>query len=102
MAPEVLEGAFEKPADVFSLGLLILELATDVDLPAQGDSWQNLRHGDFSELSFEDISDTLNRLIKEMSDPNPDMRPTAEEVLSRVNGYMERAFGNSSGGNFCM
>jgi membrane-associated tyrosine/threonine-specific cdc2-inhibitory kinase len=93
MAPETLEGQYDKPADVFSLGLLILELATDVELPSQGASWQNLRHGDFSELSFEDISSALNQLIKDMTDPDPSKRPTISEVLRRAEAYSQLAGG---------
>ncbi len=98
MAPETLEGCYDKPADIFSLGLLILELATDVELPAQGSSWQNLRHGDFSELSFEDVSDALNQLIKDMTEPDPMRRPTICDVLHRVEMYSERSFQPSSTG----
>lgn len=90
MAPETLEGHYDKPADIFSLGLLILELATDVELPSQGSSWQNLRHGDFSELSFEDVSDALNQLIKDMTDPDPLKRPKIQEILRRVEAYSQR------------
>lgn len=87
MAPETLEGVYGRPADLFSLGLLILELATDVELPSQGVSWQNLRHGDFSELSFEDVSGALNQLIKDMTDPDPVKRPTVEQVLQRAEAF---------------
>lgn len=45
LAPEILELKFGPPADIFSLGMTILELATDLDLPKQGDSWQQLRQG---------------------------------------------------------
>ncbi|PJF17605.1 WEE protein kinase [Paramicrosporidium saccamoebae] len=93
MAPETLEGQYDRPADVFSLGLLILELATDVELPSQGASWQNLRHGDFSELSFDDISSALNQLIKDMTDPDPSKRPTISEVLRRAEAYSQLAGG---------
>jgi hypothetical protein len=90
MAPETLEGRYDKPADIFSLGLLILELAADVELPAQGASWQNLRHGDYSELSFDDVSDALNQLIKDMTDPDPFKRPIVQEVLRRAEAFSER------------
>lgn len=84
MAPETLDGIYDKPADIFSLGLLILELATDVQLPSQGSSWQNLRHGDYSDLSFDDTSESLKALIKLMTDPDPSRRPTIAQVLYEV------------------
>lgn len=84
MAPETLEGCYEAPADIFSLGLLILELAADIELPSQGLSWQNLRHGNFSDLNFEEISDDLHSLITNMTDPDPHKRPNIDEILGRV------------------
>lgn len=90
MAPEVLEGIYSKAADVFSLGLIILELAADIELPSNGDSWQNLRHGDFSELSLDDTSDMLNQLIVEMTHPLPHLRPSIEKVLWRARFYKSK------------
>lgn len=90
MAPEVLEGNYSKAADIFSLGLIILELAADIELPSNGDSWQNLRHGDFSELSLDDTSDLLNQLIKEMTRPVPESRPSIEKVLWRAQFYFSK------------
>ena len=90
MAPEVLEGIYSKAADIFSLGLIILELAADIELPSNGDSWQNLRHGDYSELSLDDTSDMLNQLIKEMTHPVPESRPSIEKVLWRARFYFAK------------
>jgi membrane-associated tyrosine/threonine-specific cdc2-inhibitory kinase len=45
LAPEVLGGIFSKKADIFSLGITLLELACDLDLPANGTLWHELRHG---------------------------------------------------------
>lgn len=90
MAPEILEGIYGKSADVFSLGLILLELAANVQLPPNGTSWQNLRHGDFSELSFDDTSDLLTQLIKDMTCPEPESRPTIEKVKRRAVFAQER------------
>ena len=38
-------GVFTKAADVFSLGLIIIELATNLDLPSGGVFWNYLRAG---------------------------------------------------------
>ncbi|KAJ9156091.1 Mitosis inhibitor protein kinase wee1 [Pleurostoma richardsiae] len=48
IAPEILRGHFDKPADVFSLGLIILEMACNVFLPENGPTWVALREDDFS------------------------------------------------------
>jgi mitosis inhibitor protein kinase SWE1 len=90
MAPEILEGMYSKAADVFSFGLILLELATNVQLPPHGDSWQYLRHGDFSELSFEDTSDALTQMIKEMTHPEPVLRPSIEKVKRRVEFFLNK------------
>lgn len=45
LAPEVLSGSFSKKADIFSLGVTLLELACDLDLPANGTLWHELRQG---------------------------------------------------------
>lgn len=90
MAPEVLDGIYTKAADIFSLGLIMLELAADVELPSNGDSWQNLRHGDFSELSLDDTSDMLNQLIREMTHSSYELRPSIQKVLWRAQFYFEK------------
>jgi len=90
IAPEILCGVYGKSADIFSLGLILLELAANVQLPPDGVSWQNLRHGDFSELSFDDTSDLLTQLIKDMTSPEPDSRPTIGKVRRRALFAQER------------
>ncbi|KAM3076640.1 mitosis inhibitor protein kinase swe1 [Clarireedia jacksonii] len=49
IGPEILLGQYDKPADVFALGMVIFEIATNVYLPENGISWQRLRSGDMSE-----------------------------------------------------
>ncbi|CAH0018445.1 unnamed protein product [Clonostachys rhizophaga] len=50
MAPEMLKGGVGPSADIFSLGLMILETAANVVLPDNGPSWIRLRSGDLSEV----------------------------------------------------
>lgn len=50
IGPEVLRGQFDKPADIFSLALIIFEIAGNVELPDNGVSWQKLRNGDMSDV----------------------------------------------------
>lgn len=50
IGPEVLSGRFDKPADIFALGMIMLEIAGNVVLPDNGASWQRLRAGDLSDL----------------------------------------------------
>jgi len=48
IGPEILNGQYDKPADVFALGLIILEMACNVFLPDNGPAWQALRSGDLT------------------------------------------------------
>ncbi|GFO29422.1 membrane-associated tyrosine-and threonine-specific cdc2-inhibitory kinase [Plakobranchus ocellatus] len=55
LAPELLEGQFGKHADIFSLGIFILELLTDLELPRGGEGWHMLRNGDLPDNFFKDL-----------------------------------------------
>lgn len=50
IGPEILLGQYDKPADVFALGLIMLEIAGNVQLPDNGPTWQRLRSGDMSDV----------------------------------------------------
>ncbi|KAK5124432.1 hypothetical protein LTR85_001649 [Meristemomyces frigidus] len=50
ISPEALRGHFDKPADIFALGMIVLETAGNIVLPDNGASWQRLRKGDLSDL----------------------------------------------------
>lgn len=51
LGPEVLEDRqFDKPADIFALGLIMVETACNIELPDNGKSWQKLRSDDLSEV----------------------------------------------------
>ncbi|KAE8379515.1 hypothetical protein BDV26DRAFT_165374 [Aspergillus bertholletiae] len=50
IGPEILMGCYDKPADIFSLGLIMFEIAGNVELPDNGLSWQKLRNGDMSDV----------------------------------------------------
>ena len=48
LSAEALNGEFDKPADVFAIGLIVLEIAANVYLPDNGPTWIALRAGDLS------------------------------------------------------
>lgn len=64
IAPELINDKIYTPyADIFSVGLIILEIATNIVLPGNGTPWKKLRSGDLSDagkLSSDNISDFLN------------------------------------------
>ena len=80
MAPEVLDHTYSKPADIFSLGLIALEAATNVILPENGVWWQRLRQGGVMK-SFEGVRPPLSDVIESMLAANPQERPTATDLL---------------------
>lgn len=46
LAPEVMQGTVSTKADVFSLGLTLLEIVCTVDLPKCGELWHKLRRAE--------------------------------------------------------
>lgn len=48
IAPEILQGKYDMPADVFALGLIMFEIASNVWLPDNGPHWLALREGNFA------------------------------------------------------
>lgn len=48
IAPEILQGNYDMPADVFALGLIMFEIASNVWLPDNGPHWLALREGNFA------------------------------------------------------
>ncbi|GAB7360987.1 hypothetical protein MBLNU230_g0970t1 [Neophaeotheca triangularis] len=69
IGPEVLSGRFDKPADIFSLGMIMLEIAGNIVLPDNGTSWQRLRAGDLSDLPSLTWSSETSLVRDESGDP---------------------------------
>ena len=81
IAPELLEGIFSKAADIFSLGITILELACSLELPKGGPLWQQLRRKQLPVEFTTGLSDDLILLVSSMMDPDPRNRPTVDNIL---------------------
>ena len=71
LAPEVLSGRLDKPADIFALGMIMLEIAGNIILPDNGTSWQRLRAGDMSDLPSLTWSSESSLPRDESGDPIP-------------------------------
>lgn len=69
IGPEVLSGRFDRPADIFSLGMIMLEIAGNIVLPDNGYSWQKLRAGDMSDLPSLTWSSDSSLVRDESGDP---------------------------------
>lgn len=81
IGPEVLSGRFDKPADIFSLGMIMLEIAGNIVLPDNGTSWQRLRAGDMSDLPSLTWSSDSSLLRDESGDPIELMQGTSTDSL---------------------
>ena len=67
IGPEILIGQYDKPADVFALGLIMLETAGNVELPDNGASWQKLRNGDMSDVPSLTWSSEASNIFRDAS-----------------------------------
>ncbi|KAF2195797.1 hypothetical protein K469DRAFT_545114 [Zopfia rhizophila CBS 207.26] len=83
LGPEVLSGHFDKPADVFALGMILCEIAGNIVLPENGTSWQRLRAGDFTEIPSLTWSSesSLNRDSNGEPIADPDSNNGSNETL---------------------
>ncbi|KAK5850820.1 hypothetical protein PBY51_001663 [Eleginops maclovinus] len=82
MAPELLRGEYGPAADVFSLGVSILELACNMEVPNGGEGWQQLRQGCLPSELTSGLSTELQAVLRMMLAPEPAERPTVSELLS--------------------
>ena len=67
IGPEILMGHFDKPSDIFALGLIMLEIAGNVMLPDNGTSWQRLRSGDMSDVPSLTWSSDTSTIFRDAS-----------------------------------
>ncbi|KAF5274558.1 hypothetical protein FQA39_LY07170 [Lamprigera yunnana] len=73
---------YTKAADIFSLGMLILETITDVILPTSGPNWVLLREGALPECYYKlDLTPFFRQLIEKMLIKNYKLRPTIDAIL---------------------
>lgn len=82
MAPELLRGEVGPAADIFSLGVSILELACNIEIPNGGEGWQQLRKGCLPSEFISGLSTELQSVLQMMLTPEPLERPTASELLA--------------------
>nr|CDJ98522.1 Serine threonine protein kinase-related domain containing protein [Haemonchus contortus] len=79
MAPEILNDSPTTAADIYSLGVSMLELATDIDLREQS---PKVRNGELAADLFGNIHDELREMIQSLILPDPLDRPTTSQLLS--------------------
>ncbi|KRX91600.1 Membrane-associated tyrosine- and threonine-specific cdc2-inhibitory kinase, partial [Trichinella pseudospiralis] len=81
LALEALHGIIGPFNDIFSLGITILELASDLDVPTNGEVWHYLRTGQLPEGLLRRVSPELREVIRSMMHPEHKKRPAAAELL---------------------
>ncbi|KAF2455302.1 hypothetical protein BDY21DRAFT_307421 [Lineolata rhizophorae] len=88
IGPEILSGRFDKPADIFALGMIMLEIAGNIVLPDNGVSWQRLRAGDMSDLPSLTWSSESTLARDESGDPINYLAPaeSSETLLGSDGG----------------
>lgn len=89
IAPEVLLGRFDKPADIFALGMIMLEIAGNIVLPDNGMSWQRLRAGDMSDLPSLTFSSDSTLVRDESGDPVSMMGGSSNATLCASDVVMD-------------
>jgi mitosis inhibitor protein kinase SWE1 len=83
IGPEILMGKYDKPADIFALGLIMLETAGNVELPDNGASWQKLRNGDMSDVPSLTWSSATSSVLRDASG-NPISRDNSFNAQSTM------------------
>jgi len=68
-------------ADIFSLGMTILELSTDLDLPRSGELWHQLRSAQVPSNLINSLSTNLVEIIMKMIEPDHLIRATSDHLL---------------------
>ncbi|KAM3916711.1 membrane-associated tyrosine- and threonine-specific cdc2-inhibitory kinase [Leptodactylus fuscus] len=82
MAPELLDGVFTKAADVFSLGMTLLEVACNMELPKGGEGWQQLRQGHLPTEFTSELPPDFLKVLSGMLEPHYRCRATVDWLLS--------------------
>ncbi|CAH0494053.1 unnamed protein product [Peronospora farinosa] len=83
IAKELLSSAARLPsADIFCLGIMMLEIATGVALPEAGQKWHDLREGELPPFALS-YTEGFRKLIRQMMDPDATKRPSAVDILKK-------------------
>ena len=86
IGPEILMGQFDKPGDVFALGLIMLEIAANVMLPDNGASWQRLRSGDMSDVPSLTWSSDISSILRDSSGTPLSQEESMEDFYNSDSG----------------
>jgi len=79
LSRDLLESRPSTAADIFSFGIMLYEIKTGEVLPGSGPHWEYLRNGAVPAPAG--CSARMAQLVAAMMSPQPEARPTAEEIL---------------------
>ncbi|KAI6183543.1 Membrane-associated tyrosine- and threonine-specific cdc2-inhibitory kinase-like protein [Aphelenchoides bicaudatus] len=82
LAREVLNSQITKEATIFSLGLSILQIATDLYLPSTGQRWHEIRDLNIDQRFTAHLTPDLVKTIYQMMATDPSQRPPITDVLN--------------------
>uniref|UniRef100_A0A0K0EJV6 non-specific serine/threonine protein kinase n=1 Tax=Strongyloides stercoralis TaxID=6248 RepID=A0A0K0EJV6_STRER len=88
LAREILNELPTSGADIFSLGMTILELATDAYLPSDGYDWNILRSGIIPDVFKQRLSPNMSLIITQMIQCDKKDRPTARDLLRQIQSIL--------------
>lgn len=80
LAPELMQGNCCLANDIYSLGISVLELSCNLELPTNGFLWQELRSLILPDV-VKQLSSELQQVIRMMMEPDPLKRPTVDQLL---------------------
>lgn len=86
MAPEILKNKCFFKSDVYSLGLVYLELVNDTALPTSGEEYRKLRKNNFEGWKIDEIG-------RRMLEKNPSVRCSAKEVEEYFHNILAKGNG---------
>ena len=83
-------GSVSYGTDIFSLGLLLLELASSIELPSSGSVWLDLRQGRAAGHVVGKVgSSAVEEVVLWCLRERVDERPTADELIAKLRGMVD-------------
>ena len=87
LSPEIISNVpYSYKSDIWSLGVLLYEMTTfkmPFDASSISELAKKIKNGDFQKINSQIYSNELKKLIYDMLNLNPNLRPSTKEILSK-------------------
>ena len=87
LSPEIISNVpYSYKSDIWSLGVLLYEMTTfkmPFDASSISELAKKIKNGDFKKINSQIYSNELKKLIYDMLNLNPNLRPSTKEILSK-------------------